>query len=277
MKPLVSVGRLAELLLSGEPVTLLDVRWSVSGASGRDSYAAGHLPGAVFVDLDKELAAPAGHGGRHPLPEPERFAAAMRRSGVRRHVPVVVYDQRDGLAAARAWWLLRHHGHERVFLLDGGYDAWVAAAGSVSDADVTPAQGDFVAAAGSSAVLDAGAAAVIGRDGVLLDARSAPRYRGDSEPLDPVAGHIPGAVSAPTTENITADGHFRSVEDLQERFTSLGVDRGVEVGVYCGSGVTAAHEVFALAVAGFDAALYPGSWSHWITDDSRPVATGGDR
>jgi len=272
MNPLVSVGRLAELLVSSEPVTLLDVRWSLDGPPGRDVHAAGHVPGAVFVDLDKELSAPAGDGGRHPLPDPERFAAAMRHAGVRRHVPVVVYDQRDGLAAARAWWLLRHHGHDRVFLLDGGYDAWVAAGGSVSAADVTPPQGDFVAGPGSSAVLDAAAAAALASDGLLLDARSGERYRGESETVDPVAGHIPGAVSVPTVDNVDADGRFLGAEELRARFAALGVGDDVAVGVYCGSGVAAAHEVLALAVAGYDAALYPGSWSHWISDTQRPVA-----
>jgi len=274
MTALVSAGRLMERLLAGEPVALLDVRWSLAEGPGYAAYRAGHLPGAVFVDLETDLSAPPGAGGRHPLPTPERFAAAMRHAGVRRHVPVVVYDQRDGTAAARAWWLLRHHGHDRVQLLDGGYDAWIAAGGSVSDADVSPRVGDFVPSIGSLRVADADSAAATPRTGVLLDARASERYRGEVEPVDPVAGHIPGAVSAPTGANVDASGRFRAAEALRARFFGLGVSDGTETVVYCGSGVTAAHEVLALTLAGFDSALYPGSWSHWITDPARPVATG---
>lgn len=274
MTPLVSAGRLAELLSSGEPVTLLDVRWSLAGGSGREAYGSGHLPGAAFVELETDLAAPPGAGGRHPLPATDRFATAMRRAGVQRHVPVVVYDQRDGTAAARAWWLLRHHGHDRAYVLDGGCDAWVAAGGDVSVAEVRTPPGDFVSSTGALRALDAAGAATVAREGVLLDARSAERFRGEVEPVDPVAGHIPGAVNAPTTDNVDAAGRFRGADALGERFRRLGITAGVPVGVYCGSGVTAAHEVLALAVAGVDAALYPGSWSHWITDPDRPVATG---
>jgi len=277
VNPLISAGRLAEVLQAADPVVLLDVRWSLRGSPGREAYAAGHLPGAVFIDLDAHLSAPPGAGGRHPLPDPERFAAEMRHAGVRRHVPVVVYDQRDGTSAARAWWLLRHHGHDRVHLLDGGYDAWVASGGSVCDAEVVPPRGDFVPAPGSLGVLDSDQVTVTARSGVLLDARATERYRGEVEPVDAVAGHIPGALSAPTADNVDGAGHFRSVDELRTRFTALGVADGVAVGVYCGSGVTAAHEILALAVAGFDAALYPGSWSHWIGDDARPVATGTSR
>ena len=274
MTALLSAGRLAEVLASGEPVTLLDVRWSLGGGPGRAAYTAGHLPGAAFVDLDKDLSGPPGTGGRHPLPAPEGFAAAMRHAGVRRHVPVVVYDQRDGTAAARAWWLLRHHGHERVYLLDGGYDSWVTAGGVVSEAEVSAPPGDFVVAPGSLRAVDADIAAVTARSGVLLDARAGERYRGEVEPVDAVAGHIPGALSAPTSDNLDDSGRLRRADELRDRFSTLGVGDGVETVVYCGSGVTAAHEVLALTVAGFEAALYPGSWSEWITDPARPVATG---
>jgi len=274
MTALVSAGRLIEVLLAGDPVTLLDVRWSLADGPGHGAYRVGHLPGAVFVDLDTDLSAPAGPDGRHPLPEPERFAASMRRAGVRRHVPVVVYDQRDGTAAARAWWLLRHHGHEQVQLLDGGFDAWVAAGGSVSTAEISARAGDFVPAPGPLPAVEADVAATTARNGVLLDARPVERYRGEVEPVDRVAGHIPGAVSAPTSENLDATGRFRSTDELRDRFSALGVSDQVQTVAYCGSGVTAAHEVLALTLAGFDAALYPGSWSHWITDPARPVATG---
>lgn len=272
---LVGVTRLRELLASGESVTLLDVRWSLGGPSGRLAYAQGHLPGAVYVDLDRDLADPGGPRGRHPLPDAERFAAAMRAAGVRRYDPVVVYDQSDGSAAARAWWLLRYHGHDDVRLLDGGYQAWLDAGEPVSAEAARPRAGDFVAMPGAMPVLDAAGAAAMADHGVLLDARAGERYRGESEPVDPVAGHIPGAVSAPSTANVSPDGTFQAPERLRSRFAALGVaDPEADVGVYCGSGVTAAHEVLALHLVGVEAALYPGSWSEWVSDPTRPIATG---
>jgi thiosulfate/3-mercaptopyruvate sulfurtransferase len=274
---LVGVARLRELLTSGESVTLLDVRWELNGPPGWLAYAKGHLPGAVYVDLERDLSDPGGPRGRHPLPDAERFAAAMRVAGVRRYDPVVVYDQCDGSAAARAWWLLRYHGHEDVRLLDGGYRAWVEADGPVSIDPAQPPAGDFVAAPGAMPVLDAAGAAVLADQGVLLDARKGERYRGEREPIDPVAGHIPGAVSAPTDDNVAEDGTFQGPEALRSRFAALGAaDPDAPVGVYCGSGVTAAHEVLALHLIGIEAALYPGSWSEWICDPDRPVATGTD-
>jgi thiosulfate/3-mercaptopyruvate sulfurtransferase len=272
---LIAVAELARLL-SGEQEmpALLDVRWRLGGPPGRESYLAGHLPGAVFVDLDQELAAPPGPGGRHPMPAPADFQAAMRGAGVSRRGTVVVYDEADSTAAARAWWLLRYFGHPRVRVLDGGYRAWTAAGHPVTG--VIPPhvrEGDFTASAGHLPLLDSGGAAALARTGLLLDARAADRYRGESEPVDPVAGHIPGAVSAPTAENVNPDGTFRSAASLASRFAALGVSGPTPVGVYCGSGVTAAHEVLALSLAGITAALYAGSWSEWITDPSRPVAT----
>lgn len=274
---LVGVARLRELLTSGESVTLLDVRWELNGPPGWLAYAQGHLPGAVYVDLERDLSDPGGPRGRHPLPDAERFAAAMRVAGVRRFDPVVVYDQCDGSAAARAWWLLRYHGHEDVRLLDGGYRAWVEADGPVSIDPAQPLAGDFVAAPGAMPVLDAAGAAVLADQGVLLDARKGERYRGEREPIDPVAGHIPGAVSAPTDDNVAEDGTFQGPDALRSRFAALGAaDPNASVGVYCGSGVTAAHEVLALHLIGIEAALYPGSWSEWVCDPDRPVATGTD-
>ncbi|MFK0102668.1 sulfurtransferase [Streptomyces sp. NPDC091040] len=274
MKPIISASECASELAGPRPPVLLDVRWQLGGPHGRPDYEAGHIPGAVFVDLDAELAGPAGTGGRHPLPDAAEFGAAMRRAGVRRDSPVVVYDGGQGWAAARAWWLLRWAGHADVRVLDGGLAAWT---GELSKETPDPAEGDFVPAPGALPLLDADGAAALARSGVLLDARAAERYRGDVEPIDRVGGHIPGALSAPTVENVDADGRFLSPERLAARFARLGVEgEAAEVGVYCGSGVSGAQQVLALELAGHRAALYAGSWSDWSADASRPVATGPD-
>ncbi len=295
--PLISAERLAGLLGLREdpsrraaapaPVALLDVRWSLSGPAGRDEYAAGHLPSARFVDLDHQLAAPVapgGVGGRHPLPAAEDFQAAMRSLGVSDDHTVVVYDAADALSAARAWWLLKYFSHSDVRVLDGGYAAWQAAGLPIVTGD-EPGQsgagsargaGNFIAVPGAMPVLDADGAAKLAVEGVLLDARAAARFRGEIEPIDPVAGHIPGAVSAPTGDNVGPDDRFLPTEILRTRFASLGANgmNGREIGVYCGSGVTAAHQVLALELSGLRAALYTGSWSDWVTNQARPVATG---
>jgi thiosulfate/3-mercaptopyruvate sulfurtransferase len=272
---LVSVAALAADLAGGPGPTLLDVRWHLGGPPGIDSYRRGHLPAAVFTDLDRDLAGPPGAGGRHPLPEPAAFQAAMRAAGVRQDRAVVVYDDADATIAARGWWTLRYYGHQDVRVLDGGYRAWVSAGLAVTQAEPDPEPGDFTARPGHMPVLDAVGARAIAATGRLLDARPAERYRGETEPIDPVAGHIPGAVSAPTIGNVTADGTFAGPAELAARFAALGVTRdGPAVGAYCGSGVTAAHEVLALALAGVPAALYVGSWSNWVADPDRPVATG---
>ena len=252
---------------------LLDVRWQLGRTDGREQYRAGHLPGAVFVDLETELAA---HGspaeGRHPLPSLQALQSAARRWGIRDDSRVVVYDATGGLAAARAWWLLRWGGLTDVRILDGGLAAWT---GPLESGEVLPVPGDVTLTGGGMPVLTADqAAALAAGDGVLLDARAGERYRGEVEPVDPRAGHVPGAVSAPTTDNLNAAGRFRTAAVLSERFAGLGVRPGATVGVYCGSGVTAAHEIAALAEAGIDAALWPGSWSQWSNDPDRPVATG---
>jgi thiosulfate/3-mercaptopyruvate sulfurtransferase len=281
MNAIISASELASDLAGDNPPVLLDVRWQLSLAKasgepsfdGRAEYAAGHIPGAVFVDLDRELAAPPGTGGRHPLPDLAEFGAAMRRAGVSAGTPVVVHDGGQGWAAARAWWLLRWTGHPDVRVLDGGLPAWQ---GELSLDTPAPAEGDFQPVPDTAGLLDADGAAALARSGVLLDARAGERYRGEVEPIDRVGGHIPGAVSAPTTDNVAADGRFRPVEELAARFKALGVSDGSQVGVYCGSGVSAAHEVLALAVAGIPSALYVGSWSEWSADPSRPVAVGPD-
>jgi thiosulfate/3-mercaptopyruvate sulfurtransferase len=273
--PLLTVAELAGALELDPPPTVLDVRWRLGGPPGIDTYRAGHLPGAVYMDLDTQLAGPPGVGGRHPMPAAADFAAAMRAAGVSADGLVVIYDDGDSTTAARAWWLLRYFGHDRVRVLDGGFRAWQSAGEAVSTDEVTPVEGDFVASPGHMRLLDADEAAEVARSGILLDARAQARYRGDTEPVDAVAGHIPGALSAPTTENVTADGFFRPAAELQARFGTLGVNPGDgNVGTYCGSGVTAAHEVLALELAGVQSALYVGSWSNWIADPDRPVTTG---
>jgi len=264
--PLITAAELRERL---DSVTVLDVRYRLGGPPGRPVYEEGHVPGAAYVDLDQDLAAPPGAGGRHPLPEPADFEAAMRRAGVCKDRPVVVYDDWSSLAAARAWWLLRHHGHRDVRVLDGAWPAWLAARGPVQVGAVDPEPGDFTARPGAMPVVAADD--VLGVP-VLIDARAPERYRGEVEPVDPVAGHIPGAVNVPTTTNLRADGTFRPAGELRALYVAAGVTGEEGVATYCGSGVTAAHNVLALEIAGIEAALYPGSWSGWITDPDRPVA-----
>ncbi|HEV8065443.1 MAG TPA: sulfurtransferase, partial [Acidimicrobiales bacterium] len=241
-------------------------------------YVAGHIPGAVFVDLDSDLAAPPGAGGRHPLPPAADAGASLQRLGVTSSVPVVCYDGRDSTSAARCWWMLSYYGHTDVSLLDGGYANWVAAGGAVETGwPEPPPPGDFLPEAGHRLVLSVDEAAHLARAGVLLDARAGERYRGEIEPFDAAAGHIPGALSAPTLDNVEPDGRWRRPEELRARFAKLGLLPGSpSVGAYCGSGVTAAHELFALELAGIHAALYVGSWSQWCRDSGRPVATGAD-
>ncbi|WP_089153802.1 sulfurtransferase [Micromonospora sp. NBS 11-29] len=274
---LVEPDRLAAELDRADPPVLLDVRWRLTGPPGRDDHTAGHLPGAVFVDLDTELCGPPGTAGRHPLPEPAALQGTLRAAGVRAGHPVVVYDGGDGMSAARAWWTLRWAGHRAVRVLHGGYPAWTAAGLPVDTAAPTPTPGDVTVVPGGLPVLDAGQAARLAAAdaGVLLDVRAAPRYRGEAEPVDPVAGHVPGAVNLPAPEYVTR-GRFPAAEALRERFAAAGVRGDAPVGAYCGSGVTAAQTVLALHLAGRpDAALYVGSWSGWVADPDRPVATGG--
>jgi thiosulfate/3-mercaptopyruvate sulfurtransferase len=264
--PLISTSELRERLGA---VTVLDVRYRTGGPPGWDEYVAGHVPGAAYVDVDADLAAPPGAGGRHPLPDPGVFGASMRRAGVRADRPVVAYDDWGGHAAGRCWWLLRHHGHADVRVLDGGWAAWRGDGGAVETGEVEVAEGDFTPGPGAMPVVET--------DGVLdvpalVDARAVERYRGETEPIDPVAGHIPGALNVPSTTNLGADGRFRDPEQLRALYAAAGVPLdGTEVAVYCGSGVTAVHDLIALELLGVRAALYPGSWSGWITDPDRPV------
>jgi thiosulfate/3-mercaptopyruvate sulfurtransferase len=266
--PLITVEELQAL--SPQPV-ILDIRYRTLGPSGHGEYLKGHIPGAAYVDLDAALAGPPGAGGRHPLPDPDVFSEAMRAAGVGIEGTVVVYDDWAGHAAARAWWLLRYYGHQDVRVLDGGWAAWVAAGGEVSTDDVVPSRGDFHGRPGSMKVVDDDG---VTRVAVLVDARSPERHRGESEPIDPVAGRIPGSVNVFSGRNLDNHGHFRDPHELREVYAEVGAVPGADVATYCGSGVTAAHNVLAMEAIGIEAALYAGSWSSWITDPSRPVETG---
>lgn len=268
-------------MLSSGAVRVLDVRWSMGGSPGRGLYEAGHIPGAVYVDLETELSRTGTlQEGRHPLPHVDELQAAARRWGLRDGDTVVVYDDWNGQAACRAWWLLKFSGVADVRVLDGALPAWTAAGlplstGTEDMANVAP--GTITLSAGHEPVLSDDEAGELARSGVLLDARAGERYRGEVEPLDPRAGHIPGAVSAPTAGNLDDFGHFLAADVLRERYEALGVTADRAVGVYCGSGITAAHDAFALTLAGFHPALYAGSWSAWSNQPERPVATGEAR
>ena len=271
--PLISTSELRSRL---DEVTLLDVRYRMGGPPGLPEYAAGHLPGAAYVDMDTALAAPPGHpdgrGGRHPLPDPEVFGAAMRSAGVSSDRPVVVYDDWGGHAAGRCRWLLRHHGHPAVRVLDGGWSAWVAEGGDVETGTPEVAAGDFRPGPGVLPVTEADRVLDVP---VLVDARAAERYRGETEPVDPVAGRIPGAVNVPTSTNLGADGRFRSPEQLRALYEAAGVPLdGTEVAVYCGSGVTATHDLIALELLGVDRHPLPGLL---VRLDHRPGPAGGSR
>ncbi|WP_106190654.1 sulfurtransferase [Umezawaea tangerina] len=265
----------AELHAVLPTVRVLDVRWTLAVPDGRPAYLEGHVPGAVYVDLDSELAR---HGapedGRHPLPDPADLQESARGWGLDDGDTAVVYDGGGNLAAARTWWLLRDAGVADVRLLDGALPAWTAAGYPLATGPEHPARGSVTLRPRRSAVLDIDSAARFPDGGVLLDARAGERYRGETEPVDPRAGHIPGAVSAPTSDNLAGDGTFLPVDRLRERFTALGVSADRPVAAYCGSGVTAAHTVVALTLAGFEPALYPGSWSQWANHPDRPAATG---
>lgn len=276
--PLISADELTDLLTPASGRTrpvLLDVRWTLAG-SDRTGYLQGHLPGAVFVDLDRDLAGPAGTGGRHPLPAPDDLQLTWRAAGIDDSSSVVVYDGGAGLAASRAWWLLRWSGLSTVWVLDGGLPSWVAGGvRPVTDEEPTPTPGSVTVRPGGMPVVDADqAAAIADGAGLLVDARAAARYRGEVEPLDPVAGHIPGSVNLPIAELLTADGTFRSAQEIAAALDGVGSAAGSgTVAASCGSGVTACQLILAAEVAGRRLALYPGSYSQWCAL-GRPVATG---
>ena len=273
-----SVAWLADSL--GDPdLRIVDARWALAGPPGREAYAAGHLPGAVFIDAEHELSSPGEGPGRHPVPSPEKLARALGGAGIGDEHVVVAYDDAGGSIAARIWWLYRHYGHDgRAAVLDGGIGAWTdAGLPLVSDrpdhptATWTPGEprDDLV---DTAAVRD-----LLASETLLVDARAPERYRGETEPIDPRAGHIPGAASAPWADNLGADGRFLPPERLRQRYAALGaVDRPVVA--YCGSSLTATHDLLALELAGIGGGrLYEGSWSHWSSDPSRPAAVGAER
>ena len=276
--PLIEVDEL-QRLLAGPQVSrpvVLDVRFRLGSSTGREEFEHAHIPGASYVDMDTELATirADGAGGRHPMPTVETFTAGMRSAGVTLSRPVVAYDGWSSLPASRVWWMLRHLGFPHVRVLDGGIAAWAAAGQPTESGPSTPAAGDFSPSGpGIGRLLDAADAKRYATHHLLLDARTADRFRGENETIDAVAGHIPGSVSAPALANVDLDGRFFPADELAARFRRLGVVSAKPVGTYCGSGIQATHLALALSVAGVsdEIDVYIGSWSDWITDPERPV------
>lgn len=279
---LVSTEWLAQHLHDPE-VRVCDVRWYLPnvGKNGATEYSNGHIPGAVFIDLDRDLAAPDdGTAGRHPLPTPEAFVEGMRRAGISSSTHVVAYDDLGGAIAARLWWLLRAHGHAKVSLLDGGLTKWKAENRPLETTAPRYQAGSFESRWNPEAAVSRETTRNALRSGAaVFDARARDRYRGDTEPVDPRAGHIPGAINAPVGESVTKQGTFLPREELQQRFESL-VRPAQEVIASCGSGVTACHTLFALDWSGVrpfpSAKLYVGSFSDWSRRKDLPVATGSE-
>lgn len=278
-KPLIQVEQLRELLRRGEPVVLLDTRFDLSKPdAGRSEWQAGHLPGSLYLHLDTDLSGrKTGHNGRHPLPERADFALTLGRAGIAPASLVITLDAQGGVYASRAWWMLRWIGHDAVAVLDGGLAAWVAAGGRLnteSTANATappyPERPALVESVNTSSV-----ASSLGRVR-LIDARAPERFRGEVEPLDPQAGHIPGALNRFFKDNLGADGRFKPVDQLRREFAPLlGKQDAAHVVHQCGSGVTACHNLIAMEHAGLTGSkLYPGSWSEWSSDRTRPVALG---
>jgi thiosulfate/3-mercaptopyruvate sulfurtransferase len=275
-RPLISADRLALAAGSGD-VIVVHVAWSADGgtAAALGEFEDGHIPGAVFIDVDRDLAGEAfvDGPGRHPLPSPEAFARTMAAAGIGDVAAVIAYDTAGGSLAARLWWMLDVTGHE-VALLDGGLQAWD---GPIETGAPLPRPEAFFSPRPwpPEHIADATAVQEALRTGLVLDVRAPERYRGETEPIDPVAGHIPGASSAPWQGNLGDDGLFLRAGSLRERYEGLGAGSSSEVVVHCGSGVTACHGLLAMRLAGLpDAKLYEGSWSDWVSDPNRPVATG---
>jgi thiosulfate/3-mercaptopyruvate sulfurtransferase len=277
---LITVAELADLLRAGDPVTILDVRWRLDQPDGRATYLQGHIPGAVYVSLEDELSDHTITGrGRHPLPSGRSVKAAARRWGIREGVPTVVYDDWNRAGSARGWWVLTAAGLADVRILDGGLSAWRSAGGSLATGPVTPPPGNAKARhddlyAGALPTLTAQQAGAA--DVTLLDARAPERFRGDVEPVDRVAGHIPGARNLPSSDVLAGDGTFLADGELSRLFSDHGIEPDGRVGAYCGSGVTATITLAALTTMGYAPALFPGSWSEWSSDPSRAVARGSE-
>jgi thiosulfate/3-mercaptopyruvate sulfurtransferase len=277
---LITAAELSDLTQADRPVTILDVRWRLDQPDGHPAYLQGHIPGAVYVSLEDELSDHAVSGrGRHPLPSGRSVEVSARRWGIRAGVPTVVYDDWNRAASARAWWVLTAAGLTDVRILDGGLSAWRLAGGSLDTGPVTPPPGNATVLhddlyAGALPTLTAQQAAAA--DLTLLDARAPERFRGEVEPVDPVAGHIPGAKNLPSSTVLADDGTFLTQDALGQLLSEHGIDGGGRVGAYCGSGVTATVTLAALATMGFHAALFPGSWSEWSSDPSRAVARGSE-
>jgi thiosulfate/3-mercaptopyruvate sulfurtransferase len=262
--------------LDDPQLRIVDVRWALSGPPGRELYAAGHIPGAAFLDADRELSSPGEGPGRHPIPSSEKLSAVLGRAGIGDDHVVVAYDEGGGSIAARLWWLYRHFGHEgRCAILDGGLKAWTDAGLPLVTEPPDhlratwtpgPARDDVVGT-------DEVERLIAGGGTLLLDARAAERYRGETEPIDPRAGHVPGAINAPWSGNVGEDGRFLPVDALRRRYAALGAGRRPVV-AYCGSSLSATHDLLALSLAGIDGRLYEGSWSDWSSDPERPIAVG---
>lgn len=277
---LVSPEELASQLVNPE-LLVVDCRFDLRDpGAGERAYQAGHLPGAFYAHLERDLSDPSRPGrGRHPLPEADAFSATLSRWGVTPRHQVVAYDANDGAYAARLWWMLRLMGHERVAVLDGGLGAWVARGYALEVAAPRPRPASRynarfdVKQMVSTAVV---AARMASGNGKLIDARAAERFRGEIEPIDRVPGHIPGAVNRPYAQNLGPDGRFKPPGILAEEFRALlGDSPPAETLLMCGSGVTACHNLLAMEAAGLRGArVYPGSWSEWVSDPSRPVARG---
>ena len=263
-----------QALRGGAATVVIDVQYTLGGPPGREDYERAHIPGAHFVDLEAELSGPPGPGGRHPLPTAHSVQEALRRCGVDPPSTVVAYDAKTSLAAARAWWVFRYFGLQDVRVLDGGLEGWRGSGLPTTTEYPPPGQGTFTAHPGGMPMLDAEGAAEVARTGILLDSRASERFRGETEPIDRVAGHIPGAVSAPMADYLTPDGRFLPPGQLRDYFAAKGVFDASAVGTSCGSGVTASQEALALHEIGVEAAVYIGSWSEWITNPSRPIAVG---
>lgn len=277
VSPLVDVTWL-KAHLHDTNVAIVDTRWYLMNPSqGAEEYAVSHIPGAVHLAIDEDLSSPAWDGpGRHPLPPAAKFIATIGNAGIDGDTHVVIYDSAGGSIATRLWWLLRYYGHTRVSLLDGGWQAWQAANGDVRSGHESRPARQFDGQPQPHLMIDADGVEALRHDpqALILDARALERYTGEVEPFGPRAGHIPGAISAPFGANLQADGTLKPADDLKQRFDDLGVPAAAHVVCYCGSGVTATHNIFAMHLAGYDAKLYPGSWSDWSNTPDRPIATG---